>query len=906
MKQTSVTIKRQKAFNLHGVATDGASLCLSSGQSLGLLLRNCTFLFLWVFCVLGFSANSLAQTAEDASAGSAAASGTSDVDSQEAFPTLTENESADEAVNDSEVGSLREPAQARGNKKRVSSKAKPKVAPKRRVRPAAQARSAGLGVATPLQASGRVAKITVEGQRKIEAESMIARLKLTVGSEWNMDLIREDVQALFKSGFFYDVQVFREGPADQTELIFQVVEKPSVVEVEFEGQDEIKKDELVEAANIKVFEILNMTKIRDAVEKIQKLYEDKGYFLARIEPQVVDVTPNETVKIVFKVSENDKVQVRKITFLGNKKLKDGYLKGRMMTQEGGFFSFLSSSGSYKQDAFDRDTQMLRFLYFNEGFVQVKIDRPQVYVTPDKKNIYITIRVEEGEQFNVGEIDFAGDLLFPRDELAAAIEINKTGVFSYETLNRDLSALQAKYGDLGYAFANIIPRTRTNEQERKVDVTFEFDKGNKVYFGGINVIGNTKTRDKVVRRELKIREGELYNETRRRESLENIQRLGFFEEVNFRTSTPPDRPDILNIDVSVKERNTGSIQLGAGYGSATKFTLQGQINQTNFLGKGQKLSAGLNISDLAQVYNLNFTEPYFLDSEWSLGFDVYQSQSNRYEYNENRRGGALRFGHPLGEFLFGSIRYRLDKTNLEPMVDSNTKAVITDLALFPLNTASGVTSSVTGILEYDRRDDRFSPSKGVFLSTSLEYAGLGGDLKYSKGSNIARYYKKLFWEVVWRNNLTYSFINSHEDGKEPPFNELFLLGGPYSLRGYQFYRVGRTVFSEKQRQFLVSKGISDAEARRRSQVPFGGKQQLLYQMEFEFPMIAEAGIKGVGFFDVGQAEDVITGDNFYSNVGFGFRWFSPIGPLRFEWGFPLRTLEAAPDPMVFEFSIGAPF
>lgn len=799
-----------------------------------------------------------------------------------------------------DVSGSREPAQARPN-------AKPAAPNAKRVRPAAKARTPRVAkpVATPVEASGRVAKITIEGHRKIEPDAVTARMKLAVGETWTMDLIREDVQSIFKSGFFYDVQVMRDGPADQTELIFKVVEKPSVVEVVFEGQDEIKTDELKEAANIKVFELLNMTKVRDAVEKIQKLYEDKGYFLARIEPQVVDVTKDETVKIVFKISENDKVRVKKVTFLGNRRLKDGFLKARMMTQEGGFFSFLSGSGSYKQDAFDRDTQILRFLYFNEGFVQVKIDRPQVYVTPDKKMIYITIRVEEGEQFNVGDIDFAGDLLFPRDELGEVIEINKRDVFSYDVLQKDLSTLQAKYGDLGYAFANIIPRTRINEQERKVDVTFEFDKGSQVYFGQINVVGNTKTRDKVVRRELKIKEGELYNETRRRESLENVQRLGFFDEVNFRTSTPADRPDVLNIDISVKERNTGSIQLGAGYGSATKFTLQGQINQSNFLGKGQKLSAGLNISDLAQVYNLNFTEPYFLDTEWSLGFDVYQSLSDRYEYYENRRGGAFRFGHPLGEFLFGSVRYRLDQTNLEVMKDVNGN-ITTDQALFPLNTASGVTSSLTGIIEYDRRDDRFSPSKGLFLSTSLEYAGLGGDLKYSKGTNIARYYKKLFWEVVWRNNLSYSFITSHEDGKEPPFNELFLLGGPYSLRGYQFFRVGKTVYSQKTNDFWVGRGLDPVEARRRAQVPFGGKQQLLYQMEFEFPLIAEAGIKGVGFFDIGQADDVIGADNFYSNVGFGFRWFSPIGPLRFEWGFPLRTLEVAPDPAVFEFSIGAPF
>lgn len=802
--------------------------------------------------------------------------------------------------------------------KKVSRPTPDKKAPGGRAQGSGAGRSAVTG---PAVSSGGIArgqiigKILVEGQRKIEADAITTRIKSQPDQALSANQIREDIQTLFKTGYFQDIQVYqesvKEGPdAGRVNLIFKVSEKPSIIELIFEGNSEIKAEELQEASGLKNFEILNMTKVRDATDKIQKLYEDKGFFLARIDPVVEDVKKDESVKVTFRIVENDKVRVKKITFLGNQKIKDGALKGRIQTQEGGFFTFLSGSGAYKQEAFDRDVQILRLIYFSEGYVQVKIDKPQVYVTPDKKDVYITIRIEEGEQFYVGDIDFSGDLLFPRSELSEAIQINKQEIFSYETLQKDLGELQAKYGDLGYAFANIIPRTRINEKDRKVDVTFEFDKGNKVYFGSINVIGNSKTRDKVVRRELKIREGELYNETRRRQSMENIQRLGFFDEVNFKTSTPPEKPDVMNIEIAVKERNTGSIQLGAGYGSQSGFTLQGQVNQANFLGKGQKLSAGLNVSDRASLYNLNFTEPAFLDTEWSVGFDAYQSLSNRYEYDENRLGGAIRLGHPLDEFLFGSIRYRLDRTKLTEIYNGDG-SLRTDYTLFPLDTASGITSSLTGTVEWDKRNDRFSPSKGIYASTSLEYAGLGGDLKYTKGDAKFRYFKKIFWEVVWRNNLNYSYISSHESGKEPPFNELFLLGGPYSLRGYQFFKVGKTRFSQQTYNRLTAAppagfGLSPDEALLRANVPFGGKQQLIYQTEFEFPLIAEVGIKGVTFFDIGQADDQITGDNFYSDVGFGFRWFSPIGPLRFEWGFPLKKLPQSDEPVVFEFSIGGPF
>lgn len=757
--------------------------------------------------------------------------------------------------------------------------------------------------------SGTIRNIRIQGQKKIEPDAIEARLKSKVGGQYSEELIQQDIESLFKSGFFYDIQVNREGQGSDITLTYTVVEKPSIVEIAFEGNSELKSEELLEASGLKTFEIMNMPKLREALEKLSKVYEDKGFFLAKIDMNVQDVVKNETVKVTFSIKENEKVKVKKITFLGNRKMKDGYLKSRMQTTEGGFFSALSGSGAYKQDAFDIDVQRIRFLYFNEGYVQVKVDRPQVYVTPDKKSIYITIRIDEGEQFEVGEIDFAGDLLYSREELEAAIEIDQRQIFSYEALQKDLSELQAKYGDLGYAFANVIPRTRINEQDRKVDVTFEFDKGNKVYFGSINVVGNTKTRDKVLRRELKIREGEMYNETRRRQSLENIQRLGFFEEVNFKTSTPPEKPNQLNIDIVVKERNTGSIQLGAGYGSATGFQLQGQVNQTNFLGKGQKLSAGLNIARDYSSYNLNFTEPYFRDTEWSVGFDIYQTDTTLIDYTDRRLGGAVRFGHPLAEDLIATVRLKNETSSLGAVYGTvnGVSKQLTDVTLFPIDTASGETRSVTGYLEYDKRNDRFSPSKGAYVSTSLEYAGLGGNLQYTKGNLTTRYFKKIFWEVVWRNNLSYSFLTAHND-QEPPFTELFKLGGPYSLRGYNFYRIGKRKFSENlfnDPDFVAT--YPDAESRRRAATrTFGGTQMALYQTEFEFPLIAEAGIKGVTFFDVGSAEDNLSSTEIYSDVGFGFRWFSPIGPLRFEWGFPLRESEASPDAVVFEFSIGSPF
>lgn len=741
-----------------------------------------------------------------------------------------------------------------------------------------------------------VNRIIVKGNKKIEKEAIESKLVTKLGGAFNKENIRKDVQQLFETGYFYNVVVDKAGGKNIT-LTYTVEEKPSIEDIQFVGNSEVDDEELRETALLKPYEILDHSKIREAIEKLQKMYEEKGFFLAKITYRLVPIQETGNVTLYIDVAENDKVQVKKITFLGNRNLSSTKLKSAMVTKEGGFFSFLSGSGAYKQDAFDRDVQILNYLYFNEGYVQVKIARPQVYVSPDKRSIYVTIQIEEGVQFDVGNVDFTGDILFEKQELFESIAIDESKLFVFETIQNDVRELQAKYGDLGYAYANIIRRTSIREKERLVDITFEIDKGNKVYIGNINVIGNTKTRDKVLRRELRLREGELYNETRKRESEANVQRLGFFEEVNFNTKTPRGRDDLMDIDIVVKERNTGTIQVGAGYSSFAGFVFNGQVNQTNLLGRGQKLGVSIDISDKQSLFKLSFTEPYFNDTEWSLGFDAYQSQRTLTQYREVKKGGAVRVGHPLAPYLRGFIRYKVDDTDLT-LTDEG------DPDLFPVETANGLTSSVTLTLEYDKRNDRFAPSKGIYSSASVEYAGLGGDLDYTKTFATFRYYKKVLWDIVWRNNINYGLIASNKQGEEPPFSELFLLGGANSLRGYDWFTVGRRKFSNKAYNEALAAG--DPDPNNTAMKPFGGKQQLYYNLEFQFPMIREAGINGVVFYDIGQAENQIKPEDFQQDVGFGIRWFSPIGPLRFEWGFPVGSQEYDVDPVNFQFAIGSPF
>jgi outer membrane protein insertion porin family len=768
-------------------------------------------------------------------------------------------------------------------------------------------------VATP-KIQGKIKALEVAGNKKIEKDAVLSRLVSKVGEPYSESSVRDDVLNLFKTGYFLDVSVDRKGQGDDTILTYNVVEKPSIVEIVYEGNTELKNEELGEASGIKAYEILNMAKVKESIEKIQKLYEDKGFFLAKIDPVVEEVKKDESVKLTYKIREGEKVKVKKITLLGNKNISDNAIKGKIFTQEEGYFSALSGSGAFKQDAFERDVQIIRQIYFNQGYVQVKIDRPQIYVTPDKKGIYVTIRIEEGNQYYVGEVDFSGDLLFTKEELFATTKIDDNEIFAGDVLQHDLADLQAKYGDLGYAYANVIPQWNFNEKERKVNIVFVIDKGNKVYFGKFVMVGNTRTRDKVIRREMKVVEGELYNETRRRQSLENIQRLGFFEDVNFKTSTPQDQLDVMNVDVVVKERNTGQVQLSAGYGSTTGMTFGGSVQQTNFLGRGQNLGVSAQLTSITSIYDFTFTEPYFDDTLWSLGFRAFMSEDNgRQDYATRKTGGSVSLGHPLTDEIHFTTTYGYTTSILSPIYQSGG-GLLTDYDLFPLSTAEGDASTIGAAVDFDTRNDRFRPSKGWYARAAYNYTGLvGGNLHYYRSDATLRYFKTIFWDVVFRNSLTYGKIGSLDD-RNPPFNELFLLGGPYSLRGYRYARVGRMVKSSMvYSEYLKQNPGKFADAEAASHRFYGGNQQVQYQGELQFPLIREADMYGVAFYDIGEAQDELsTGDDTFGSSkikadwGFGIRWFSPIGPLRFEWGFPLNRDPLYHEPVVFEFSIGTPF
>lgn len=739
-----------------------------------------------------------------------------------------------------------------------------------------------------------ISSIDLVGLKRIEADAVRAKLTSKAGTVLNREVLAQDVKSIFGMGFFEDIQVEAQSDSDKVKLRIVLKERPAIGKIEFEGNENQTTDELSGVIKVKEWSILDEQLLKDDVQLLLKHYETKGFYMAKVDFVVTPVKDGE-VKVTYKVKDYDKIQIKKIAFLGNKAFSDEKLKGVLAeTKEGGMLSFFTSSGNFKESAFKNDLQRLTLFYLDNGYVKYKNEAPIVTVSEDKRFMFITIKVDEGIQYKVRKIDFSGDLLFSREELSDAVQMKSDETFSLTKRNNDIQTLTEKYQDLGYAFANVIPKMDVKDDEKVVDLDYSFEKGNLAYFGEISIVGNAKTYDKVIRRELKIKEGELYHGTRFRKSRENVERLGFFApgEVLFNTSTPKGRNDLVNIEIQVKERPTGQVNLSAGYGTVNGLFFQTSLSDPNLFGRGQSFSVAATATTDRRNKSLNigFTDPYAFDTRWSLGGDLfYTTFFFPGRYITRRVGANGRVGYPLSEYVYGFLTYKLERLNILQL--DITEPNEQDLKEIAQDT--GTLSSLTWSVVRDKRNNRFETSDGSYQSVALETAGVGGEKTFIKGTLNNRFYRPLFAGLVLRTNLEYGQAQGYGFRGVPP-SERFYLGGPNSLRGFDFYSVGPF------RTRSTSQGTS--------RIPVGGRYQTMGQIEIEAPLVKEAGLKFVTFYDVGNVfstSEELRSFQQRQNFGLGFRWFSPLGPLRFEWGFPLSR-RPGESGSVFQFFIGPPF
>ncbi len=712
----------------------------------------------------------------------------------------------------------------------------------------------------------KVDKIEVSGLKKVEKEAVLERIGAKANMVLDNYLLKRDLEKIYSMKYFESVEAEHVVVAGKNVLIFKMKEKPIVTKISFEGNDGLSDDDLKGQVKTRVFSILDTNSVKNDVQALLKHYEEKGYYLASVDYKEKKIN-EENIELVFNVKEFDKVKVKKISFLGNKAFKDEELKSIIQTQEDSLFSALSGSGNFKEINFQNDIERMKYFYRMKGYLQINIGTPEITISEDKKWVFITMKLTEGPQFAINKISFVGEILFPEGDLREKLTLKENETYSEESLRKDIQSLTEMYQDEGYAFANVIRNLNIVPGENKVDVEFSFEKGKIAYFGRFKVKGNSKSRDKVIRRELLIHEGQKFNGTALRQSKENVQRLGFFEpdSIVFNTVSPKDKDDILDVEISVKEKNTGQISLGAGYSTATGGFFQASVSQANFRGLGQNLTFSLNIAKSSNTFSIDFTEPFFLDTKWNIGGGVFvSSDDTSASYSEKKKGLNFRVGYPVLTFTNLYMTYKLENTRIKAVDDPTI-----DVKL-----ENGLASSVQTSIIYDRRDDRSDSRKGIFLSYSTEYTGLGGDKKWLKNDAEARGFYPVWGDLIFRSRL-YAARLDEVNGRKIPRTEKFTLGGSRNLRGYAYEAVGPKSKAVNSTGQLLTFNT-------------GGTFSTFTNLELQHPLSREAGLKWVVFFDAGHAGG-LDKVRVYTDYGFGFRWFSPIGTLRFEFGYPMTGI-----------------
>jgi len=783
--------------------------------------------------------------------------------------------------------------------------------------------------------SDTITEIRVEGNQRVEPAAVIRALKNRVGSRFDPALTAADLQGLWALGYFADIQLLTQVlPQGGLAYIIRVIERPSVREVKLEGNEELSKDDFKDDIDIKRFSILDMDAVRRNAKKIQAKYLEKGFFLAdvtyRVDPVVASAaakakeaaqskpTANlapvtsaaEQVDVVFVINEHAKVMVKSISLIGAIKVSPETLKAEMATHEGNYLSFITQEGTYREELFQRDLAVIEAAYYDRGYLQVKVEKPSVSLSPDKKYIFIDIRIEEGDPYRISKIDFAGDLIFPKEQLRLQVYSREGQYFSRQFIIHDDQALSEMYQDLGYAYANWSPETVVDPVAKTVAVTFTVQKGKPQLIESISIVGNTKTRDRVIRREMRIYEGELFRGSGMRVSKERITALGYFEtvEINFK---PGSDDTHVAVTVEVKEKATGTFQVGAGFSSVESFIFTAQVSQANFLGWGNTASVSAQVSGLRQLFTASFFEPYFLDSDFIFTLDLFRTQIDSYDFTRQSIGGAVGWGYHLLDDMTAALTYTLEGVSAIPGGSGINGGTIPTSGAIPSPAnrfKSGTTSSVRLALTYDRRDNRLYPTKGMLLFGSAEVAPkfLGGDFNFLRLQGYTRFYVPLpLLGLIFKTQFTVGYIAELNPNNPLPISEQYLLGGITTLRGYTLNSISPTLLVG-----TLARGDFVA-----SRFTVGGNKEFIANFELEIPIVPKAGVRGVVFFDAGNVFAVDA--NFFQDrqyklplglflaTGFGVRWFSPVGPLRFEWGIPL-TPRPQDQGILFEFTIGNSF
>ena len=776
-----------------------------------------------------------------------------------------------------------------------------------------------IAVATPVHGQQKVTlkEIKIAGNLRVEDDGIRLHLKSRPGELFDPAVVEQDVKAIFRMGFFDDVKAEL---SPEGVLTYAVKEKPYIREVKIQGASQVTKEKIESAFGVGARTILDRAKVADGVDKVRKLYSEQGYVNVAVDYAVSVEASNQAV-VTLDINEGSRLLIKKVLFEGNKNFSQSELKDLIATKEEWIFSFITNRGVLDRDMLTNDVAILSNHYNDHGYVEHKIEEPVILRARD--GLEVVFRVHEGPQYRVGKVEIGGELLQDGQQMLKSVKLTTGQIFRGSRLREDVTALQDMYSNKGFAFVQVDPITKVNDSAKNVDVALVITKGPPVYFNRVLVAGNTKTRDKVVRRELLANEQELYAGTKITQSRNALQRTGYFEDVQI-TTKKTNQPDTVDVLVDVKEGPTGTFQVGAGYSSGDGFLFNANVSEKNLMGRGQGVSGSFSIGTSRQDFIVNVNDPYFNDSKVALGIDAFNTKREFNDFDERKLGFGVNTSYPLKDFtmpFFGrgrSTNLGSDElaSNPTPSVwDYMRGGVSYDLTretirgispnapeVIQAEKGTSLTSSVTPGMTYDSRDHFFNPTEGTKSAFSVKMAGLGGDSRFIKSDLSGRWYYPLLKDPKWGGNWVFGLggqvgygiglAERNSGNKDLPLFERYFLGGINSIRGFAERSIGPRAPSN------CDNGVcKDTDV-------IGGDKAMVLNTELLFPIMEQYGLRGVAFFDIGNSfSDSFGFSDLRRSIGAGVRWMSPFGPLRVELGFPLNK-QSGDETSVLGFSIGS--
>jgi outer membrane protein insertion porin family len=727
----------------------------------------------------------------------------------------------------------------------------------------------------------RIADIQIEGNDRIEDDAIRRVLTIQAGDPYSESQVAQELKTIYGLDYFEDVRVdVSDSPAGKV-VKFIVDEKPVVSQIDFTGNRMVDREKLEEVLGYNLYTILKPRDVIASVDNLRGLYREKGYYNAKIEYEL-EPLGEKRVGVRYQIDEGSRLYIRNIEFLGNEYYSDWKLRRELETKTRGILSWVTDTGILKKDVLNNDVESIQQFYYNNGFIHSRVGEPQVEI--DEDGINIKIPVVEGPRFEVGEVGVDGDLIYEKEEIIDELKIRKEKYFNREIMRQDVGTIRDMYANKGYALVRIKPESLEHADKAVVDIIYQIEKNVLVSFERVSIMGNDKTMDKVIRRELEFNEGDLFSAEKLRQSNVNLYKLGYFDDVELLTSKGS-ADNKMDIKIKVKERPTGAFSFGAGYSTYNQVFGMISISQDNLFGTGRKLKVQATLGGRSEEYVLSFTEPWLFDRRITAGFDVFLRSDDYDTYTRRGRGFALRGGYPLWEAqkVRLSGRYMLEEIEVTDF-GVNVAQSIADLE------GTSLTSSLAFQVRRDTKNRVFNPTEGSDNVFAVTYAGgvLGGDNHFVKYTFDSGWFLPTPLQDVTlfaRGKIGY-MSETKKDGL--PIYEKFFLGGMDSVRGYKWSSISP-------RDPLTNDRL-------------GGEKMALFNVELIFPLIKSAGIMGVAFFDQGN---VWTSDQDYDfgdlkrGYGAGIRYYSPMGPLRLEYG---RALDAYPgeNEEVWEFSVGTFF